>query len=44
MCVSVCRYEEDCGLHPVWSPGAAAVDSADGHWDQMYDLKHSSDH
>lgn len=33
MSVSVYRYEEDSGLCPLRSPGAAAVDSADGHLD-----------
>lgn len=38
MSVSVCRYEEHSGLCPLRSPGAAAVNPADGHWDQMCEL------
>lgn len=41
-CVNVYRFEEDSGLCPLWGPGAAAVSSAHGHWDQMYDFKHST--
>lgn len=43
MSVNVYRSEEDRGLCPLCCPGAAAVNSADGHWDKMYELKHSSE-
>lgn len=36
--LNVYRFEEDSGLCPLWGPGAAAVGSADGHWDKMYDF------
>lgn len=34
---NIYRYEEASGFCPLWLPGAAAVNSAAGNWDKMYD-------
>lgn len=41
--VRVRRCEEDHGLCPLRSPGAAAVNPADGHWGKMYEFKHEAE-